>query len=103
MLTDKDIQKLKEELATKEEFKTLATAVASVATSVASVANAVTGVANDLAGLEKKFDVMGDAINALPTKEELANTLASTYELAKLKIEHDHMKRVMHEKLHVEI
>ena len=82
MLTDQDIQKLKEVLATKEDAKEIRTDLKEVKT--------------DLANLELKFDT-------IPTKDDLVKILESTYDLAKLKVEHDHMKKIMREEHHVEI
>ena len=91
MLTDKDIKKLKDTLATKADLKPLATTAD------------VKEIRTDLTNLELKFDKLGDAVDALPTKEDLVKILASTYDLAKLKVEHDHMKKVMRDKHHIEI
>lgn len=76
----------------------------------------MTGISNipagaaDLARLEEKVDNIADALNnlaeavgKLPTKSDLVETLERMYSLATLKAEHERMKTIIREQLHVEV
>jgi hypothetical protein len=88
-MTEKDIQKLKDALATKEDVAEIKT---------------------DLASLETKLEEVADAVNAhsvkldnLATKHDLELMLEKSESLGVLKAEFELMKKYMREKLHVEI
>jgi uncharacterized protein YpuA (DUF1002 family) len=79
MLTDDDIKKLITQM--KQEFPTLETH----------------------AHLERTVDEIADRVNALPTKDDVQAMIDHTYSMAVLKAEHDRMKEIIRDKLHVEI
>lgn len=82
MITDKDIQKLRNAFATAE----------------------------DHANLEKKVDEIAEKVNGiddrlsqLPTKTDMEQILERSFAFATLKTEHDRMKKIIHEKLNIEV
>ncbi|OGF69549.1 hypothetical protein A3H65_01170 [Candidatus Giovannonibacteria bacterium RIFCSPLOWO2_02_FULL_45_14] len=82
MITDVDIKKLTKVLATKEDVRQ---------------------VHADLVGHDMKFDKITKALNEKPDRDEFPQLLDKIFEYTALKIEHDHMKKVIREKLGVEI
>jgi hypothetical protein len=72
---------------------------------LASVAKTkdLAGVAGDLVRVEKKIDRLTEAVNKKPDREEFPQLLDRVLEYTTLKIEHDHVKKVIREKLGVEI
>lgn len=82
MISDKDIEKMKAVFATSE----------------------------DHVNLEKKMDRVSEVLNEntellkkLPTREEFPELLKQTLEWVTLKTEHDRMKKIIHEHLHVDV
>lgn len=59
--------------------------------------------ATDLANVEDKMDALAERMNELPTRGELGELIAKTYDYATLKVEHDRMKHVIKEKLGVKV
>ena len=59
--------------------------------------------AGDLVNVEKKIDILQDAVNKKPDREEFPQLLDRVLEYTTLKIEHEHVKKVIREKLGVEI
>jgi hypothetical protein len=89
MLTNNDIEKLKDVLATKED---------------------VAAIREDTTHLERTINEIAETVNAhtlkldnLASKHDLETMLEKSLSLTVLKAEHDLMKKYMREKLHVEI
>jgi len=69
--------------------------------------------AEDHANLEEKVDIIAETtkellkvsarLHQIPTKKELISAIQETYNLTKLKAEHEHIKTIIHEKLGVEV
>ena len=71
----------------------------------------------DHTNLEEKVDDLTETTNTvredvsaiktrlyqLPTKEELITAIQETYHLSKIQVEHERMKKIIHEHLHVEV
>ena len=71
----------------------------------------------DHTNLEEKVDDLTETTNTiredvsaiktrlyqLPIKEELITAIQETYNLSKIKVEHERMKKIIHEHLHVEV
>jgi len=57
----------------------------------------------DLVKHDSKFEELTEALNKKPDREEFPQLLGKIFEYTALKIEHDHMKKVIREKLGVEI
>lgn len=79
MLTDQDITKLLTKMGGK--FPTL----------------------DEYSHLEKRFDELGDRVNELPTRADMEQMLERTYNLSLLKTEHERIKVIIREHLHVEV
>ena len=79
MLTDGDIQKLLARMG--EKFPTL----------------------DEYSHLEKRFDELGEHVNELPTRADMEQILERTYNLSLLKTEHERIKVIIREHLHVEV
>jgi hypothetical protein len=75
MITDKDIERLKGAFAT----------------------------AQDHVNLEDKVDKITELVEKLPTRDDIQVILERTYNLATMKAEHERIKLILKEKLHVEI
>ena len=58
---------------------------------------------SDLAGHDIKFEKISDEINKKPDREEFPQLLDKIFEYTTLKIEHEHIKKVIKEKLGVEV
>jgi hypothetical protein len=92
-MTDNDVKKLIEAMkpvfATKEDVAEIKTDLASIETKLEDVADTVNAHTLQLANLASKHD--------------LETLLEKSWSLALLKTEHNHMKKLMQEKWHVEI
>ena len=51
------------------------------------------GVAGDLAHVEERVDQILEIVEKLPTRDEMQSMLDRTFDLTKLKTEHDRMKK----------
>ncbi|OGF68594.1 hypothetical protein A3H65_02405 [Candidatus Giovannonibacteria bacterium RIFCSPLOWO2_02_FULL_45_14] len=62
---------------------------------------------NDLAGdvvrIEKKVDGLGERMKNVPTRDEFPALLEKTFEFVTLKAEHNRIKKIIRDKLGVEI
>ncbi|OGF69546.1 hypothetical protein A3H65_01150 [Candidatus Giovannonibacteria bacterium RIFCSPLOWO2_02_FULL_45_14] len=58
---------------------------------------------SDLVKHDKKFEGLTESLNKKPDSDEFPQLLDKIFEYTALKIKHDHMKKVIHEKLGVEI
>ena len=109
MITDKDIQKLSEVFATKEDLKGLATKdyLKSLATKEELKGRATK---KDLDDLTKHVnELAGDVVKVHKKVEELDERvkrpalLEKAFSFAPLKAEHERMKKISREKLQVEV
>ena len=82
MLTDKDIQKLKGAFATADDHSNLEKKVDDIA---------------------EKVNTIDDKLSQLPTRADMEQMLERSLTFAALKVEHDRMKQIIKEKLHVEV
>lgn len=57
----------------------------------------------DLVKHDSKFEELTESLNKKPDREEFPQLLDKIFEYTALKIEHDHIKKVIREKLGVEI
>jgi len=57
----------------------------------------------DLVRVEKKIDGLIDRVNETPTREEFPELLKTALDFVTLKAEHERMKKIIHEKLGVEV
>lgn len=60
-------------------------------------------VRSDLIKHDSKFEEITESLNKKPDRDEFPQLLDKIFEYTSLKIEHDHMKKVIREKLGVEI
>ncbi|OGF82145.1 hypothetical protein A2924_00460 [Candidatus Giovannonibacteria bacterium RIFCSPLOWO2_01_FULL_44_16] len=82
MITDKDIQKLAKVLSTKEDLNELAA---------------------DVVRIEERIDGIDNHLKNMPTRDELTSLFEKTFNFLSLKTEHERMKKIIHEKLGVEV
>ena len=85
MLTKDDLQKLTHVLATKEDVQLIRADISQHDEKFEKVAETINSVA--------------DRVSRLMTREDAI----SLFDMATLKVEHAHMKKIIHEKLHVEV
>ncbi len=57
----------------------------------------------DLINIDKRFERLTEEINKKPDREEFPQLLDRVLEYTTLKIEHEHIKRVLKDKLGVEV
>jgi hypothetical protein len=102
MMTDKDIQKLGEVLATKEDIKGLATnrQITTLETHMNELARDVVRIEG---GLKKEIGDVKEEVKQIPTRDELPTLFEKSFEFATLKAEHERMKKIIREKLQVEV
>lgn len=107
MLTDKDVAKLKEALTTKEDTETLAAMVKrgfdEAQQDRTVLKSTLAEMRADHIQLEDKVDAMSGVLANMPAKHDLEYMLDKTYNLSKIKVEHDRIKRIIHDHLHVEV
>lgn len=63
----------------------------------------IKGVRTDIANHDQRYDDLAETVNKLPTRDEMQQILERTYNLSVMKAEHDRMKKIIHEKLQVEV
>ena len=118
MITDKDVQKLSEAFATKEDLKGLATKddLKSLATKedlkdlatkkeIEKLATAknLDELAGDVVKVHKKVEELEERVKGIPTRDEFPALLEKAFSFATLKAEHERMKKIIREKLQVEV
>ena len=64
---------------------------------------AVFATADDHVNVEKKIDQIFEELNKKPNRDDFPALLEKTFEFATLKAEHDRIKRLLHEKLGLEV
>jgi hypothetical protein len=106
---DKLISKMKGVFATKEDIDTFPTAEM-VARGFQeaqgdrhAIKRAVSEVNADLSQLTATVDDLRERVAKVPTTPDMERLLEKTYNLATLKAEHDRMKKIIREKLHVDV
>ncbi|MDP2669288.1 MAG: hypothetical protein Q8P07_05680 [bacterium] len=82
MITDQDVQKLAEVLATKKDLNELAA---------------------DVVRIEENVEEIKEQLKDIPTRDELTSLFEKTFNLLSLKTEHERMKKIIREKLGVEV
>ncbi len=87
MLNDDDVKKIKDAL--KSDFSAIRADIKDTRA--------------DVTAHDQKFEELSEAINKLPTREEVQGMIDRTYSMAVLKAEHDRIKEIIREKLHVEV
>lgn len=93
MITEQDIQKLSKVLATKEDVKGLATHMNELARDVIRIEGEV----------KKEIGDVKEQVKQIPTRDELPALFERSFEFATLKAEHDRMKKIIREKLQVDV
>ena len=93
MISNDDIKKLGEVLATKEDFKGLETHMNELAGDVVRIAGE----------LKKEIGDVKEQLKQIPTRDELPALFEKSFEFATLKAEHERMKKIIREKLQVEV
>src|SRR5216684_1774862 len=102
MISNDDIQKLGEVLATKEDIKGLATKgqITGLETHMNELAGDVVRIEGEL---KKEIGDVKEQIKQIPTRDELPALFEKSFEFATLKAEHERMKKIIREKLQVEV
>jgi hypothetical protein len=93
MISNDDIKKLTEILATKEDIKGLETHMNELARDVVRIEG----------DLKKEIGDLKEQVEQIPTREELPVLFEKSFEFATLKAEHDRMKKIIREKLQVDV
>ena len=102
MITEQDIQKLSEVLASKDDLKVLATneELKRLGTHMNELARDVVRIDGEL---RKEIGDVKTQVNKIPTRDELPALFEKSFEFATLKAEHERMKKIIREKLQVEV
>ena len=102
MITDNDIKKLGDALATKEDIKGLATKgqITGLETHMNELARDVVRIEGEL---KKEIGNVQEQVKQIPTRDELPALFEKSFEFATLKAEHERMKKIIREKLQVEV
>jgi hypothetical protein len=105
--TDKDVGKLADVFTTKEDLKRL---VAKEDLKILATKEDLNELAGDVVRVEKKVEEVDQRLNqmdrslsSIPTRDELPALLEKTFEFVTLKAEHERMKKIIHDKLNVEV
>ena len=93
MISNDDIKKLGEVLATKEDVKGLETHMNELARDVVRIEGE----------LKKEIADVKEKVKQIPTRDELPTLFEKSFEFATLKAEHERIKKVIREKLQVEV
>lgn len=97
-LTKKDLKEALKPLATKDDLKELATKK-----DLELVRKDIKLVHEDLIKHDKRANEMIEILRNVPTRDDFPQLLEKTFEFATLKAEHERIKQIIHEKLHVEV
>lgn len=97
-LTKADLKEALKEVATKKDLKELAKAK-----ELNDLAIDVVRIWKKVDRLEGKVDGLSDDLKARPTRDEFPELLKTALDFVTLKAEHDHIKKIIREKLHVEV
>ncbi len=103
MISDKDVEKLKGVFATAQDYTHLEDRVDTLVDTVNGLTQTVEGLSRTTASLSETVQGLAGFVSNLPTKENIENMLERMYNLSVLKAEHDRMKAVIREQLHVEV
>jgi len=116
MITDKDVKKLGDALATKEDLKGLAMKddLKSLATKeelnglatkkgLEDLTKHMNELAGDVVKVHKKVEELDERVKGIPTRDEFPALLEKAFSFATLKAEHERMKKIIREKLQVEV
>ncbi len=102
MISNDDIKKLGEVLASKEDVKGLATKgqITGLETHMNELARDVVRIEGEL---KKEIGDVKEQVKQIPTRDELPALFEKSFEFATLKAEHERMKKIIREKLQVEV
>ncbi len=93
MISNDDIKKLGEVLATKEDVKGLETHMNELARDVVRIEGE----------LKKEIREVKEQVKQIPTRDEFPALLEKAFSFATLKAEHERMKKIIREKLQVDV
>ncbi|OGF74174.1 hypothetical protein A2W48_01080 [Candidatus Giovannonibacteria bacterium RIFCSPHIGHO2_12_44_12] len=89
MITDKDIQKMQKVFATADDH--------------VNVEKKLDNITDKLNGVSEDLNRVSEELSKKPSKDEFPELLRQTLDWVTMKAEHDRMKKILHEKLNVEV
>jgi len=107
MITDKDVEKLAGVFTTKEDLKGFAKKedlkVLATKEDLNELAGDVVRVEKKAEEIDQRLNQMDRSLSLIPTRDELPALLEKTFAFVTLKAEHERMKKIIHDKLDVEV